>query len=45
MVIKSDIRYLAHSSNAALEHRAEVCTISKELQIYINLQTDNCFER
>lgn len=44
MVRKSDIHYLAHSSNAALEHRAEVCTISKELPIYINLQTDNCFE-
>lgn len=35
-----------HSSNAAdeLKHKAEVYTVSNELLIYINLQTDNNFE-
>lgn len=47
MVIKSDIiHYLVPSSNAAndLDHKAEAYTMSKELLIYINLQTDNNFE-
>lgn len=46
MVIKSDIiNYLVHSSNVEdeLGHKVEVYTMSKELPIYINLQTDkNC---
>lgn len=47
MVIKSDIiNYLVHSSNVEdeLGHKVEVYTMSKELPIYINLQTDNNFE-
>ena len=47
MVIKSGIiHYLVHSSNAAdeLEYKAEEYTRSKELLIYINLQTDDNFE-